>query len=154
MYYYTIMFHIRKLLPSCFPLNSPSGHPSVLLVTSIALSRAHPWGTSGVVRVEMRGVNSGRDASGVKPLIMITNWSGARVLTGCSCGGARRFEVTRVTAWGDATTMHPLVGKNVPRRHSDGTGADGTVGRKRCQLTDPLLQRVRQRGRRIERELD
>lgn len=143
------MNQLTCLLLGCFSillfLKSPSG--CLLRVTSFALSRAHPWGSNGVVRVVMGSVNSGRDASRVKPLIMITNWSGARALTGCSCGGARRFEVTRVTAWGDAKTMHPLVGKNVPRRHSDGAGADGTEGQRRCQLTAPMPQPLWEMGR-------
>ena len=37
---------------------------------------------------ESPGANSGRDASRVKPLIMITNWSGAAGETGRSCGPA------------------------------------------------------------------
>lgn len=72
------------------------------------------------------GVNSGRDASEVKPLIMITNWSWLLERQAAAVGPPA-FEVLpaccRVPgplAWGDAGTMWLPVGKNVMRRQGDG----------------------------------
>lgn len=85
-----------------------------------------------------RGVNSGRDASEVKPLIMITNWSWLLERQAAAVGRSV-FEVPpaccRVPgplAWGDAGTMWLLVGKNVMRRQGDGAQdgwrVDGLTG--------------------------
>lgn len=84
------------------------------------------------------GVNSGRDASEVKPLIMITNWSWLLERQAAAVGRPA-FEVPpaccRVPgplAWGDAGTMWLPVGKNVMRRQGDGArdgcNADGLAG--------------------------
>lgn len=84
------------------------------------------------------GVNSGRDASEVKPLIMITNWSWLLERQAAAVGRPA-FEVPpaccRVPgplAWGDAGTMWLPVGKNVMRRQGDGAQdgwrVDGSVG--------------------------
>ena len=83
------------------------------------------------------GVNSGRDASEVKPLIMITNWSWLLERQAAAVGRPA-FEVPpaccRVPgplAWGDAGTMWLPVGKNVMRRQGDGAqdGSEGGVAR-------------------------
>lgn len=84
------------------------------------------------------GVNSGRDASEVKPLIMITNWSWLLERQAAAVGRPA-FEVPpaccRVPgplAWGDAGTMWLPVGKNVMRRQGDGAQdgwrVDGSAG--------------------------
>lgn len=84
------------------------------------------------------GVNSGRDASEVKPLIMITNWSWLLERQAAAVGWPA-FEVPpaccRVPgplAWGDAGTMWLPVGKNVMRRQGDGAQdgwrVDGPAG--------------------------
>lgn len=84
------------------------------------------------------GVNSGRDASEVKPLIMITNWSWLLERQAAAVGRPA-FEVPpaccRVPAplaWGDAGTMWLPVGKNVMRRQGDGAQdgwrVDGSTG--------------------------
>lgn len=89
-------------LPSCsFPQwnwsglkkDRPHSHPHP--PPSEALSgrgggKREMWGRGGGVGWlgGNGGANSGRDASRVKPLIMITNWSGAAGETGRSCGPA------------------------------------------------------------------
>ena len=84
------------------------------------------------------GVNSGRDASAVKPLIMTTNWSWLLERQAAAVGRPA-FEVPpaccRVPgplAWGDAGTMWLPVGKNVMRRQGDGAQdgwrVDGSAG--------------------------
>jgi len=84
------------------------------------------------------GVNSGRDASEVKPLIMITNWSWLLERQAAAVDRSA-FEVPpacwRVPgplAWGDAGTMWLPVGKNVMRRQGDGAQdgwrVDGSTG--------------------------
>ncbi|KAK7881976.1 hypothetical protein WMY93_028150 [Mugilogobius chulae] len=71
------------------------------------------------------GVNSGRDASEVKPLIMITNWSWLLERQAAAVGRPA-FEVPPPVAGSQGLGMRRRwnyvlpVGKNVLRRHSDG----------------------------------
>lgn len=83
-----------------------------------------------------RSVNSGRDASEVKPLIMITNWSWLLERQAAAVGRAA-FEVPpaccRVPGpleWGDTGTMWLPVGKNVVRRQGDGAQGGWRVDRR------------------------
>lgn len=109
------------------------------------------------------GVNSGRDASEVKPLIMITNWSWLLERQAAAVGRSA-FEVfpacCRVPgplAWGDAGTMWLPVGKNVMRRQGDGAQdgwrVDGLTGPAGGVVTGDQYgmpqwdERVREHGR-------
>lgn len=109
------------------------------------------------------GVNSGRDASEVKPLIMITNWSWLLERQAAAVGWPA-FEVPpaccRVPgplAWGDAGTMWLPVGKNAVRRQGDGAqdgcrvdGSAGLTGGPWVECRGPLGwhngMRERERG--------
>lgn len=109
------------------------------------------------------GVNSGRDASEVKPLIMITNWSWLLERQAAAVGRPA-FEVPpaccRVPgplAWGDAGTMWLPVGKNAVRRQGDGAqdgcrvdGSAGPTGGPWVECRGPLGwhsgMRERERG--------